>query len=217
MIPSIEEIYSYYHSETMYVMKGFYPKKIVNFEKCINDSNIEMLRKFQRFIERNKDIINWKLYIIALSKYFKRRFDLKILGSLAGNKIYRQYINFIDEPDNLSDIDIKNEITNSLIYFKNLCKNENISFNEYLKIDINTVPLAIKDIYSGKVSKYFYSCFYWNQLIKFFFYYSDDIFYEFFNVSKNEFIELLLYRKKKILKYDIVRTLVQKVEEKFIK
>ena len=30
-VPAIEEIYNVYHSETMYAMKGIYPRSIKNF------------------------------------------------------------------------------------------------------------------------------------------------------------------------------------------
>lgn len=215
MIPSIEDIYSYYHRETMFVMKGFYPRKIVNFEKCITPLNIEYLKKFQKFIERNENIINWKLYIIAISKYYKRRFDLRILGTLAGTKIYRQYLEFIDEPANLSEDQIKNEIISSLKFLKNYLKENELNFNGYLNIQNNLIPISIKHIYSGSISKYFYACFPWNKIIKYFFSYSNDVFFEFFNISKNEFIELIDQKRKNILKYKSVREIIQKIEEKF--
>lgn len=215
MIPSIEEIYSYYHRETMYAMKGFYPKKITNFEKCITTSNYELLKKFQKFIERNESIINWKLYIISIAKYYKRRFDLKILGSLGGTKIYRQYLNFIDQPDNLSENEIKLEIINSLKYLKEFIKTNNISFNEYLHFEENLIPISLKHLYSGSISKYFYACFPWNKLIKMFFHFPDDVFYELFNISKNEFIELICYKRKYILKYQLIKDIIQKIENKF--
>lgn len=215
MIPSIEDIYSYYHRETMFAMKGFYPRKIVNFEKCITPLNIEYLKKFQKFIERNKNIINWKLYIISISKYYKRRFDLRILGTLAGTKIYRQYLEFIDEPTNLSEDQIKNEIISSLKFLKNYLKENELNFNGYLNVQNNLIPISIKHIYSGSMSKYFYACFPWNKIIKYFFSYSNDVFFEFFNISKNEFIELIDQKRKNILKYKSVREIIQKIEEKF--
>jgi hypothetical protein len=215
MIPSIEDIYSYYHRETMFAMKGFYPRKIVNFEKCLTELNIEYLKKFQKFIERNENIINWKLYIIAISKYYKRRFDLRILGSLGGTKIYRQYLEFIDEPNNLNEDDIKNEIIKSLIFLKEYLKENNVRFDGYLNIQNDLIPVSIKHIYAGTISKYFYACFPWNKLVKYFFSYNNDVFYEFFNISKNEFIELLEQKRKNILKFKTIRELIKKIEEKF--
>lgn len=215
MIPTVEEIYLYYHRETMFVMKGFYPKKITNFDKCITSTNLELLKKFQLFLERNKNFINWKLYIIALSKYYKRRFDLKVLSSLAGVKIYRQYLDFIDNPQNLSENEIKLEILKSLKFIKEYNESNNIEFRSYFHVDENTIPLSLKHIYSGNVSKYFYACFPWNKLINYFFSYTNDVFQELFLMSKNEFIELIEHKRKMILKYVSIKEIIQKMEQKF--
>lgn len=93
--PTIEEIYNYYHNQTFFIMKGFYPKSVKNFDNLVSDSDKELLRKFQNFLKRNSEMIDWKLYIKSLAQYFKRRFELKVLGSLAANKIYRQYLSLI--------------------------------------------------------------------------------------------------------------------------
>jgi hypothetical protein len=74
--PTIEEIYNYYHNQTFFITKGFYPKTVKNFDNLVSDSDKELLRKFQNFLKRNIDIIDWKLYIKSLAQYFKRRFEL---------------------------------------------------------------------------------------------------------------------------------------------
>ena len=215
MIPSIEEIYQYYHRETMYAMKGFYPKKIVNFDKCLSEANIELLKRFQHFVEKNENLVNWKLYIIALAKYYKRRFEFKLLGSLAGTKIYKQYLAFVDEPNNLTEEEIKNEITKSLLFLKQYLKSNELDFNDYFRIDENLIPISLKHIYSGSISKYFYACFPFERIIKFFYPYTNDVFFELFNVSKNEFIEIIDQKRKNILKYQSIKEIIQKIEEKF--
>ena len=215
MIPSIEEIYQYYHRETMYAMKGFYPKKIVNFDKCLSEANIELLKRFQHFVEKNENLVNWKLYIIALAKYYKRRFEFKLLGSLAGTKIYKQYLAFVDEPNNLTEEEIKNEITKSLLFLKQYLKSNELDFNDYFRIDENLIPISLKHIYSGSISKYFYACFSFEKIIRFFFSYQNDVFYELFNISKNEFIEIIDQKRKNILKYKSIKDIIKKFEEKF--
>ena len=106
-IPTIEEIYNIYHRETMHAMKGIYPKSIKNFENILNKKNIELLIRFQNVIKRSYDSIDWKLYIKACAEYFKYRFDIKILGSLQGNKIYRNYLRYKN---------LNVEVTNNEIY-----------------------------------------------------------------------------------------------------
>ena len=77
----------------MYVQNGTYPKTIVNYEKVYKNTNLqELLKKFQSLLSRNREAIDWKLFIYALAQHFKTRFDLKFLSNLAGIKIYRNFI-----------------------------------------------------------------------------------------------------------------------------
>lgn len=214
-IPTIEEIYNYYHQTTMFEMKGFYPRSIKNFEKILTESNKELLIKFQNFIIKNGSIINWKIYVLSLAKYYKNRYDLKLLGSLAATKIYKQYVEFINSPENLTESELKERILNSLLFIVNYIKDNDIkSFKDYFTIDSNIIPIYIKHINSGSVSKIFYSCFTWENRIKIFFNTPDDIFYEFFNISKNEFIESLEQQRKIILKYKSILEIIKKLENK---
>lgn len=215
-VPSIEEIYNYYHQTTMFEMKGFYPRSIKNFEKVLTNTNKELLTKFQNFIIKNGSIINWKLYVLSLAKYYKTRFDLKLLGSLAGTKIYKQYVNFINAPENLTEKELKEQLVNSLLFLVNYIKDENTSLKEYFNLDSNIIPVYIKHINSGSVSKILYSCFPWETRVKMFFNTPDDIFYEFFSISKNQFIENLEEQRKMILKYKSIRDIMKKIENKYI-
>ena len=115
-IPSLEQIYNEYHKQTFFAMNGTYPKTMVNFDKLLaNKTATELIKKFQELLKRNRDSINWRLYIEALAQYYKSRFDLRYLSNLAGIKIYR---NFVQEKykDKDSEDDIYNSIINSLIF-----------------------------------------------------------------------------------------------------
>lgn len=213
-IPTIEEIYNIYHRETTFVMKGFYPRSIKNFSSILNDSNIQLLTKFQHFIEKNQNLVDWKLYIIALSKYFNRRFDLKLLGSLKGTKIYRQYLEFINTSNELTEEQIKNEIVSSLMFLKNYLSENEIRLNQYFNLDLNLIPIYLKHIYSGSVSQYFYACFSFEKIVKIFFNTPDDVFLELFNMQKNQFINMLQNKRNNILKYKNIRTIMEKIEQK---
>lgn len=214
--PTIEEIYNYYHGQTFFVMKGFYPKPVKNFDTLVNDNDKELLRRFQSFLKRNIDMIDWKLYIKSLAQYFKRRFELKILGSLAGNKIYRQYLMFNNLNSDKSEEDVYQEIINSLNFLKNYLKENEITFDEYFNLDVSTVPIYLKHIYGGIISQYFYACFPHSKLVRMFFNTPDDCFLEFFNLSKNEFIDLNIMNKRdNILKYQSIKTISDKFQEKF--
>ena len=74
-------------------MNGTYPKTIVNYDKVLKSQNvIEQLKKFQGLLQRNREAIDWKLYVQALAEYYKNRFDLRYLSNLAGIKIYRNFV-----------------------------------------------------------------------------------------------------------------------------
>lgn len=92
-IPSLEQIYNEYHKQTFFAMNGTYPKTIVNYDKFLKNQNaVELVKKFQNLLARNRDAIDWKLYIEALAQHFKTRFDLRYLSNLAGIKTYRSYV-----------------------------------------------------------------------------------------------------------------------------
>ena len=92
-IPTIEEVYNEYHKQTFYIRNGVYPRTIQDYSSLYADKNkVEKLKKFIEVLKRNRASIDWKLYILALAKVFQIRYDLKYLGSFAGNKIYRDYI-----------------------------------------------------------------------------------------------------------------------------
>ena len=93
-IPSVIEIYGEYHKQTMFAQHGFYPKPISKDrdESWLKPSIVEHFKKFQELLKRNREAINWRLYIYSIAQYYKGRFDPKILSNLSGIKIYRTYI-----------------------------------------------------------------------------------------------------------------------------
>ncbi len=105
-VPTIEEIYNEYHKQTFYIRNGVYPKTLKNFDSIYSDpTKLQFLKSFVAFLERNKSSVDWKLYILALSKVLRTRYDLQYLGSFKGNKIYRDYVKSLQGPkDGIEDI-----------------------------------------------------------------------------------------------------------------
>jgi hypothetical protein len=192
-IPTIEEIYNEYHKMTIFESKGFYPKTIKNFDKILTESKKELLTRFQNVIKRNYELLDWKLYIQACSKYFKGNFDLQLLGSLKGNKIYRLYVNY--ENFEKSEAEIESEIINSLKFIKLFCSESEITINKYFHDRSTNFPICIKHLYSGSVSPYFYGIFHFSDLFKIFGDIPDDVFYELFRCSRNEFLDNNINKK----------------------
>jgi hypothetical protein len=215
-IPTIEEVYNEYHKQTFYIRNGVYPRTIQDYSSLYADKNkVEKLKKFIEVLKRNRASIDWKLYILALAKVFQVRYDLKYLGSFAGNKIYRDYIKSLSLIDN--ETEIYNAIINSLSFLVPYLKESCMSFEEYFNETDNIIPLSLKHIYSGTISIYFYACFPKNTLYKWF-HYPDDVFQELFQLSKNEFINTyILSHRDKILLNNKLNNLVLTLEKKFNK
>lgn len=215
-IPSIEQIYNEYHKQTFYAMNGTYPKTITNFDKIYkNQNNLELLKKFQNLLSRNRDAIDWKLYIEAIAQNYKSRFDLRVLSNLNGIKIYRNYIQ-----NKFKDLDsenaIYNEIIQSLVFINGYLKANNITFEEYFNLDKDTIPVSLKHIYAGTVSLYFYAAFDPYKVGIKMLDYPNDLFLEYFYINKEEFMQkFILNKHKDILKYQKVREIMEKIQKIF--
>lgn len=215
-IPTVEEIYNEYHRETFYAAKSFYPKSIKNFDKVLTKDKLELLTKFQNFIKRNPSMVDWKLYITACAQYFKRNFSLSVLGSLNGNKIYRTYINYNKMSLEKSIDDIEKDIVSSLKFITEYSKDNNMTVPEYFKNRDDIIPIALKHIYSGSTSTYFYACLDSSTVFRMFSDIPDDVFFELFNCSRNDFLQYSVSEKHdKILCKKKLFEMINKISKKF--
>ena len=72
-VPTVEEIYNEYHKQTFYIRNGVYPKTIQNFKSLYDDPRkVEHIKFFIEFLKRNRASVDWKLYILSLSKVLKK-------------------------------------------------------------------------------------------------------------------------------------------------
>ena len=215
-IPTIEEIYQEYYRETFFATKGIYPKALKNFDKLLDSSKRELLMRFQSFIRRNNGEVDWKQYVKACAQYFKTRFELKVLGSLNGNKIYRTYVKYNSIQKDKDQDSIYLEIVNSVRFIKEFAKENCISLKEYFKNRDSVVPVVLKHIYSGTVSLFFYACLDRELVFKMFSDIPDDVFLELFNFSRNEFLDLVTQTKRDIvLRKAKVFKIINILNEKF--
>ena len=198
-IPTIEEIYEEYYRETFFAERQIYPQRLKRFDKLLDASKTEILNRFQNFIKRNFGLVDWKLYIKACAQYFKRKFDLNILGSLNGNKIYRSYISYNKTSDDKDTASIKDDIVNTIKFIKEFAKENDISIKEYFLNRDDLIPIVLKHIYSGTTSLFFYACL--NHDVNFLIFSDvpDDVFYELFNCSRNEFLNMLISTKRDVI------------------
>lgn len=215
-IPTIEEIYNEYHRQTFYAMNKVYPRPIKNFDTILKDNNKkEYLLKFQNMIKRNREAIDWKLYIYACASLLKNRFDLKILGSLAGNKLYRNFINYKMTEEQKAQ-DIFDEIIRSLKFLNLILVENDIDINQYFIEDMHIVPLSLRHIYAGTISIYFYAAINPSKIYSWFYNYTDDAFQELFHMNKQEFLDNIISVKRDfIIKFPKIREICDKLDNKF--
>ena len=215
-IPSLEQIYNEYHKQTFFAMNGTYPKTIVNYDKFLKNQNaVELVKKFQNLLARNRDAIDWKLYIEALAQHFKTRFDLRYLSNLAGIKTYRSYVQ--DKFQNTDDeTKIYNQIVASLVFLSGYLKANELTIQEYYNLDIQTIPVALKHIYAGTVSLYFYAALDPYKVGFEMLNYSNDLFLQYFSMNKDQFMENYIINKhKEILKYKKIKEIMEKLQKTF--
>jgi hypothetical protein len=216
-VPTIEEIYNEYHRQTFYIRNGVYPKQIKSFENLYADQKkVQFLKNFEAFLQRNKTSVDWKLYIKALALVFQSRFDLKYLGTMAGNKIYRDYIK-AEQSAKDSPEEIYNAIIKSLQFLNSYLAESELTFPEYFEDNEKIIPDALNHIYAGTISVYLWACFPQNVLAKWF-NYPDDIFYELFHLNKYEFLQTYIVEKRnQILSIQKIQDLIALLEQKFNK
>lgn len=212
-IPTIEEIYNEVHRENFFVLKGFYPKGIKNFDRVIDTTKREFLSRFQQNIRKNVDLIDWKLYIKANAQYFKGRLEIKTLGSLQANKVYRRFVEYNKGLQKSPD-DIKHDIIRSLKYIKDFCEENELTLKEYLLDRQNYIPSILTHLYSGAVSPYLYALFPSDQMFLAFGDIPDNVYQELFRCSRNELLEYNFKAKReKILSYPNLKEIINKLEK----
>lgn len=215
-IPTIEEIYNEYHRQKFFQKNGIYPRPIKNFDSLNDPKKKEYLLRFQNMIKRNRNTVNWKLYILAIAEVTQGHFDLSLLGTLKGTKIYRGYIEY-KQKKNLEETDIINEVKKSLAVISNYISAQEIKLKDYFYQNIETSPVALQHIFSDLVSPYFYAILP-SQLAYNLLCYHDDCFYDLFKCDKNEFFETIINPlHDNALKYQKVQDMSIKLEKAFNK
>lgn len=151
-----EQIYNLFHKETNLV-KGRPVKSVVNFENAKSASHWPFFVRCADFINRNSGQVDYKIYIRALAKYFNGWFDPKLLGSQQSIKIYKNYLNQIEDEKNPEFI--KGSIISSTKFVIEYCQQHNIiCLDDYLNEDNLLIPTVIKHLNAGSISFYFLAC-----------------------------------------------------------
>ena len=198
-IPTVEEIYEECHREAFFAKRSVYPKRLRNFGKILTDEKRELLVRFQDFIRRNFGSVDWRLYVKACVRYYRGKFDLKLLGSLAANRAYRMYVSYSRLSEAQSEDGIYCDILNSIRFIRDFSAENGVTVKGYFSDREGAVPIAVRHIYAGTVSLYFYACLDRELNFRIFGDIPDDVFYELFNVPRNEFLSLMVGKRREAI------------------
>lgn len=149
---SPHELYEIWHSE-INLFNDRYVRKMVNFQKFNNSSKKIYFDKCCVFLNNNN--VNPTLYFRSIIDYHNGYVrDYSILGSLKSVNIYNKYMKQYHD----TDIDIQNELKNSIIYVcQYMIDKKYNDFDKYLEEDKYLIPRMIKHLSEGKISLYFIS------------------------------------------------------------
>lgn len=210
-LPSVEEIYVEFFRESSFARMGFYPRTPKNFDKVITSERRILLEKFRSFVARANGTVDWKMYIKAISSYYRfMKFDE--LASPRGSKIYREYLSIYGDCE--TDETFKKEIVESFLHIKQWCIDHGRKIGEYMR-DSAIFPLPLKDLYSGAIKKSFYAAIGMKTTEKIFRRIPDDVFVEYFKKDRRAFLQdIRLVRATLILRPGLSE-LINSIETKF--
>lgn len=155
---TVEEIYNIYHHKIMYYTKKIHVRKIKNFDKIQSGNDWVWFQKFTDKVNKSCGQIDPKTYIDALIDFFKGRFNLAILCHLKGIKIYRLYIQQMNNSSNKEEINKK--LVESFHFLAEYMEENNvINADSYLMINQDIYPILAQHFHSGRLSSYFLTMF----------------------------------------------------------
>lgn len=143
-------VYNEYRKHTFYYERGFFPTAVKAVDNISDKSKLVFFEKFIDMVYNNAGMIDWKLYIKSLAKFYNGNFDPKLLTSLKGIKIYKTHVQLLN---NSSDGNtIYDNVITSLRFVVDYCIESKIDFNGYLNENIELIPTLLKHYSAGSVS-----------------------------------------------------------------
>ena len=95
-----EDIYQAYHKYSFYFSKGVYPKVVKNFKTARDKPDWIYFEKCADLVNNNVGQVNYKLLVYSLCQMYEGRFNVKMLIHPKGLKVYRAFIQTVNESNN---------------------------------------------------------------------------------------------------------------------
>ena len=153
-----EEIYNIYHHKIMYYTKNIHVRNIKNFDKIQTGNDWIYFQKFTDKVNKSYGQIDPRVYIDSLIDFFKGRFNLSLLCHMKGIKVYRLYIQQLNNSKDQETINKK--IRESFQFLAEYMEDNNvIDVDRYLMTNQDIYPILARHFYSGKFSSYFLAMF----------------------------------------------------------
>lgn len=150
---NVLDAYNEWRTAVLFFSKGIRPKRSTSVDAIKTEHKI-FFEKFVQLIENNDGLIDWKLMVNSLAKFYNGWYHPKLLVSLKGMKIYKTNIKLANCSDDSSVI--YSHVVESLKFVKSYCNEKNIDdFDSYLNENKTFIPTMLKHYSSGSISPYF--------------------------------------------------------------
>lgn len=145
-----EEVYQEWHRMSIFIMKGIYPKRIVNFEVAKSKPSWIYFVKFSDMCNRTQ-MIDYKDFIKILAEFHNGGFNPSELVKAHSIKIYKNKINYAQMQESIDD-----SIKRSFSFVKEYMINNGVEkFEDYFNEGGLIFPTFIKHFRMNKISKCF--------------------------------------------------------------
>jgi len=149
-----EEIYQSYHKYSFYFKKGIHPKTIKNFSNVKSKPDWIYFEKCASLVNNNAGQVNHNLLVYSLCKFFEGRFNCKMLIHPKGLKIYKTFIETINQSNDSKTIE--KGIIKSIQFITMFCIDHNIKdFNDYIYHNYELIGSLLKHYKAGSITKHF--------------------------------------------------------------
>lgn len=150
-----KKIYEEFHRQKFFHRKGYYPKRIKNFDKLKEKypeswKNAEL---FSEMVERNAGKIDYSIFIEALVNNLGQSASTSDLPTRKAIKIYKNYIKDMDRK--AGEKEIYQKFLDSVRFVTDYCAERDMDFNDYLDKGSYGLPQLLKHYNAGSISLYF--------------------------------------------------------------
>lgn len=151
-----EQLYQQFHKYTFYFKSGEtqYPRLVENFDNIKAKPEWNAFVQCSEMLERNAGQVNGILLIYSLAKFFNGYFDPRYLIHPKGLKIYKTFIESVNNSQEKETIE--KGVLKSISFVIDYCNNNNIkSFNQYIYDEYEILSTLLKHYNAGSITAHF--------------------------------------------------------------